>query len=593
MKLLTFATYRIDAPRHGGQVRLNAIHTVLRSKGWTTQNLAIYTPNAGDAPTSGEWLFPLDAKFSEHLHKTQGRPDVDAADFAISDLDLFDEITAKIDEFGPDVLWLEQPWLWPIVAEYKRIRPNDRAKVVYGSQNVEADLIKNVLDPLSPEAAERIVTKATRIEDQLCMHADAIVGVSKVDLAKFSHYAKPSELFENGVWPRGTTSGFDYWRNECRHLSTLLFVGSAHPPNAAGFHQLLGDNLSFLAPDERIIVLGSVNYLIEKPGFYQVNRGLNLSRLIPVGVQDANGLSTMIELSKGIILPISEGGGTNLKTAEALYNRKRIVATSTAMRGFEEFIEFPGVAIGDTQEQFVAQVKQILVSDGRSPLQYSEREIELLDSLIWTARLKKLPEFLEKLADKSAIGLTSTAASVRSPRENYPRVLTPRMLRPFLGQGWHDFERQGTWTKDEFAILKLEMNAWLGKPINITASVEMFVPKFKTVHLDIYSPTGHRSSHSFNRSTRKQVLNIALTEKDFDDSGVTEIYFESDALFRPNEHSRSPDDRKVGFRFSRLQIEDAQTTQSPAGTHDIPVGRRRFGALLRRTISLRTGTPKI
>ncbi len=398
----------------------------------TTQNLAVYTPNAGDAPTSDEWLFPIDVKFSEQLHKTHGRPDVDASEFILQDLDLFDEVSAKIDEFGPDIIWLEQPWLWPVVAEYKRARASDKAKVVYGSQNVEADLIKNVLGPLPLEAADRIIAKAEKIENDLCTHADAIVGVSKVDLSKFSRFAKESELFENGVWPRGATSGFEYWRNEFRHLSTLLFVGSAHPPNAAGFHQLLGDNLSFLAPDERIIVLGSVNYLLEKPGFYRVNRGLNLSRLIPVGVQDANGLSTMIELAKGIILPISEGGGTNLKTAEALYNRKRIVGTSTAMRGFEEFIEFPGVAIGDTQAEFIAGMKQVLSSNSKFPLVYSERQIELLDSLIWTARLKKLPEFLDKISDKSAVSFTSAATNTSSPKENYPSVLNPRMLRSFL-----------------------------------------------------------------------------------------------------------------------------------------------------------------
>jgi hypothetical protein len=593
MKMLTLSTYRIDMPRHGGQVRLNAIHMVLRSKGWATQNLSVYTPSAGDLPGSDEWLFPFDAKFNELLQSTKGRTDVDAADYILSNSDRFDEASAKIDEFEPDVFWLEQPWLWPLVAEYKRSRPSCSAKVVYGSQNVEADLIKNVLGPLPRESAERIVAKAKKIENDLCANADAIVGVSKADLSKFSHFNKPAELFENGVWPRAAPSGVDYWRKELRHFSTVLFVGSAHPPNAAGFRQLLGDNLSYLAPDERIIVLGSVIGLLEKPGFYPDNRGLNLSRLLPVGVQDANGLSTMIELARGIILPISEGGGTNLKTAEALYNRKKIVATSTAMRGFEDFAEFPGVTISDTREDFVASVKQVLADNGSAALSHSEEQIESLNSLVWTSRLKNLPSFLSRLTQKFDTGYGLPSNSVITAKEPYRSVLTPGMLRPFLGQGWHDFERQGTWSKDNFAVLKLELRAIPRKLVYVAAFVEFYVPRSKKVHLDIYTPSGHQTSHTISRSTRKQVISITLTEGDFDDSGLTEIYFESDELFRPNEHSRSPDERKIGFRLNKLQVGDSPAIPSTAEVRDIHSGHRRLSELLRRTVSRRPSNPRV
>ncbi|GJE43736.1 hypothetical protein [Methylobacterium soli] len=588
MKILTFSTYRIDAPRHGGQVRLSAIHTVLRSKGWTTQNLAVYAPSPGEASENDEWLFSLDGKFHEYLHSQQGRTDVDAADYILRNPDLFDDAVAKIDEFEPDVFWLEQPWLWPLVAEYKQVRPSCRAKIVYGSQNVEAALIRNVLGPITREAAERIISKTEKIENDICLNADVIVGVSMADLSSFRRFGKPIQLVENGVWPRVVPSGVEYWRKELKQFSTVLFVGSAHPPNAAGFQELLGDNLSYLAPNERIIVLGSVTSLLEKPGYYPANRGLNLSRLLPVGMQDASGLSTLIELAKGVILPISEGGGTNLKTAEALYNRKRIVATSTAMRGFEDFIDFPGVSIGDTKDDFVANMKRVLADNGAPLTGYTDRQTDLLDSLIWTSRLEGLPGFLGRLTGDARANQGPSSRGFTPTKDAEFTVLSPGRLRPFLGQGWHDFERQGTWSKEKIAILKIEMRTLPPGPVFVSAFVEFYVPSSKKVQLEIYTPTGHKSSHTVSRSNRKQVINITLSDLDFDDEGLTEIYFESDALFHPNEHSRSQDIRRIGFRVNKLHIGLSPMAQSSAGSR----GPRRLSELLWRTVSTRSPQPR-
>ena len=112
------------------------------------------------------------------------------------------------------------------------------------------------------------------------------------------------------------------------------------------------------------------------------------------------------------------------------------------------------------------------------------------------------------------------------------------------------------------------------------------------MHLYIYTPFGHQSSRDFTRSTRKQFINITLTENDFDDSGVTEIYFESDALFRPNEFSRSADDRKIGFRFIRLEIGDTPASQTSEPAGDIRLARRSLTGLLQRTMALRTRSLK-
>jgi hypothetical protein len=66
--------------------------------------------------------------------------------------------------------------------------------------------------------------------------------------------------------------------------------------------------------------------------------------------EDVKNLSLL--LSDAILLPIVAGGGTNLKTAEALLAGKKIIATSKAFRGFEKFMQDDYVSIVDRPEDY-------------------------------------------------------------------------------------------------------------------------------------------------------------------------------------------------------------------------------------------------
>ena len=46
-----------------------------------------------------------------------------------------------------------------------------------------------------------------------------------------------------------------------------------------------------------------------------------------------------------MLLPITYGGGSNLKTAEALLTGHPIIATAKAFRGCEVFTDMPGMII--------------------------------------------------------------------------------------------------------------------------------------------------------------------------------------------------------------------------------------------------------
>jgi hypothetical protein len=53
-----------------------------------------------------------------------------------------------------------------------------------------------------------------------------------------------------------------------------------------------------------------------------------------------------------ILLPIAYGGGTNLKTAEALVSGRPVVASIESFRGYEDYIKSPLVKIAETNLDF-------------------------------------------------------------------------------------------------------------------------------------------------------------------------------------------------------------------------------------------------
>ena len=81
-----------------------------------------------------------------------------------------------------------------------------------------------------------------------------------------------------------------------------------------------------------------------------------------------------------VALPIATGAGSNLKTAEALTLGKRVVATSIAMRGFENFLDAEGLMIADDPIAFRARLGQALRCP---PLAIGEDARKAREALYW------------------------------------------------------------------------------------------------------------------------------------------------------------------------------------------------------------------
>ncbi len=105
-------------------------------------------------------------------------------------------------------------------------------------------------------------------------------------------------------------------------------------------------------------------------------------------------LGALLKIADIILLPITEGGGSNLKTAEALIANKKIVATPHALRSFEWAEDLPNIRIAKTKKQFTAAILDSLRTDF---VERSPRQSELVKQVLWTNQLKQLQAKVDAL----------------------------------------------------------------------------------------------------------------------------------------------------------------------------------------------------
>jgi glycosyltransferase involved in cell wall biosynthesis len=82
----------------------------------------------------------------------------------------------------------------------------------------------------------------------------------------------------------------------------------------------------------------------------------------------------------GVFLPLRSGGGSNLKTGEALALGKWVIATTVALRGYESMRSAKGLIIADDPSSFRRAMAETLSRPG---FQLSEADWAARDGLFW------------------------------------------------------------------------------------------------------------------------------------------------------------------------------------------------------------------
>jgi len=396
-----FTTYPIVAPRHGGQLRARALVRAYEAAGFVVTPVAVVEKGAWKREVLGpnDLEFPVDdPRWFISGENVPLCADLRSGLFAATSEEAYEQLCSRLPS-RIDVIHLEQPWLLPVAERLMKARAASKAVLVYGSQNIEAPLREAIFRQLAiTKGATEVVERILALEVRTAQLAQLTLAVAPHDEAVLQKLgAKKVVRASNGIdgW-KASKKAIEYWRGKLPYRRFALFIGSGHPPNFDGFFRAFGDALGFVPPDCKIVIAGSVS----PPIFDHYHRSrfntLNLSRLEILGELEDDDLSALKTLTSVFLLPIFEGGGSNIKTAEAIYSGKKVIATSTSLRGYDAQAKLPEIVVADTQEQFRVALRRAL-----SPAPGDDRSVEPAraprDNLLWTNCLSAVAPAVNEL----------------------------------------------------------------------------------------------------------------------------------------------------------------------------------------------------
>jgi len=296
----------------------------------------------------------------------------------------------------PDLIHVEQPWLFAFARRYVSECADESPTVLYGSQNIE-HLLKQaiVAGYLGKEHAREAARLVLECESAAAGDADLVCAASVHDARWLRQFSRREVIIaENGVrrWV-STNGGINEANAMTGHRKYALYCASAHPPNIAGFFELFGRGVGCFAPDERLVVAGSAGPNIGSDARFTGIPGLR-DKYISAGEVSDSCLHGLLDVAHVIVLPITYGEGTNLKTAEALWAGHHIVATPTAMRGFEQFSDSQGLVVCTDAASFRRAVRSAMES---GPLDLTHDERQRREALTWDRTLVGLVQHVELL----------------------------------------------------------------------------------------------------------------------------------------------------------------------------------------------------
>lgn len=396
--LLLLSTYPYQKPQHGGQLRLAHIAKAYQAAGWAVESIAIYEPRAYSADCIGCHDIPFPIESPYRLIDGQSVPATDdllSGRYAAAQDGGWGLILSKLPP-TIDAIHVEQPWMWPVAQKIAALPSYRQARLIYGSQNIEHPLKKDIFDSLGVQDDWGLVPAIETLERQAVQEADLSLAVTQADHDVLTRMgARNTLLAPNGIEPwKAQDKALERWRARLPAAPWILYVASAHPPNYTGFIECIGDSLACIPPNSRLVVAGGVSEHIYH--CYAATRWstLNLSRLELLFVLSDEDLAAVKTLAHAFLLPIQHGGGSNIKTAEALYSGKYVIGSEAAFRGFQPFTELPEVTVARSPAQFQQAMRSVLQ---RPPLSAATVAAgDLRHTLRWDQCLAPIPEAVAK-----------------------------------------------------------------------------------------------------------------------------------------------------------------------------------------------------
>lgn len=398
-RLLVLSNYPIKEATHGGQKRVAALVEEYKNVFEEVKFVAIFVREhypayaRSDMYLTGRW-----AEKVRHNHLTS---DIDIGHAMYQSPVLKQKIKRLLSSYKPDIIELNQPFAFiglKVLLQEMNLHP----KIVFNSQNAEAPMRKEIMEAsgASKEAINKAIGLITETERYLAINADLTTAVSVEDQEYLKSLgAKKVVLSPNGISPLShTVNSTRHWRNIFDKQGVkrvLLFVASAHVPNTQALKKVIGTRLGYIPPDTRLVLAGSVG-----PHFVNHFRTTSVldstfwQRAISVGILSQELLEGLIATADVMLLPIVDGGGSNLKTAEAILSGNKVVSTDFAFRGYQEYSELPNIWVAKSPTSFREAVVEAL----NTPLQkLTGQQKELANRAQWRYCLREAVNEVAKL----------------------------------------------------------------------------------------------------------------------------------------------------------------------------------------------------
>jgi glycosyltransferase involved in cell wall biosynthesis len=305
-----------------------------------------------------------------------------------------DDIRMLFKDFGiegfldgvPDAIIFDHPWLWTEVKKLKERYPE--VKVIHSSHNIEFMLKPDLLEGLEPKYKNATIDFLEDIEVEIAENSDLVICVTERDADWFRRNGAKHVVAVNN----GTNAYLSEVKSDHHYA---LVVGSGHPPNIEGSIKYLKNAVDWLPDHTDLIFVGSMcDGLRGQLGPERNDYHDTTIRFL--GVRTDSELNALIESANVIVLPIPYGGGSNLKTAEALVSGRPVVGTSTSFRGFEEYAMGDFVRVTDAENQFRAFVAEACER------KYPTVSREGSEHLTWAGTTSILKEYLRSISGTSA-----------------------------------------------------------------------------------------------------------------------------------------------------------------------------------------------
>ena len=388
-RILQLTTYSIEVPDHGGKQRCYQIRKRLQQK-YQVYNLAF---EWGTEPSRWPNIITLDETYLEKNLINGYLADIAICDYLYHHPDMYRKICEMVRGFSPTAIFLEQPYLWPLV---QRLIDDEIVRsdinLIYSSQNIEIELKKSIYSKvLDHDACNKNLTKVFYIEEMAIRACDTAIAVSEIDseFIKRRNAQARVKVFKNGNLYPEINDLQKNWDIKFNNKKTnWIFVGSWHEPNITGLEKLTNELSKFEAHSCTLWVFGSAGSGLEQR---LIENGVTkLPAFLKImGPAEASDIDAAILSSSGVVLPIIDGGGSNLKTAQALLSNKCVLGTTYSFRSFEEYTDEPGVHICDS----IADLASLMTK--KNPEQNYVRS-DRVSSLHWEGILEDLPAFLDQ-----------------------------------------------------------------------------------------------------------------------------------------------------------------------------------------------------